>query len=137
MPIEWTYIVVVAICWGAYPLVARASGYGGPVGTLVLALAGLLPVVIAVLSQMSGGRPSLAAGQKLGGAGILMGMGLVAFNLVVNSKLNASVSIPLVNAGALVVSTLGALYFFGEPLSGRKALAVGLLLLGIVTMPAS
>jgi multidrug transporter EmrE-like cation transporter len=137
MQLEWAYIIVVSICWGGYPLIARASGHGGPVGALVLTLAGLVPISLAALSQVSHERASLAAIQRLGSAGVLMGIGLIAFNLVVNSRLNASVSIPLVNAAALIVSTLGALYFFNEPLSARKVLAVGLLLAGIATMPAS
>ena len=40
MTLEIVCIALVAACWGGYPLLARASGYGGPLGTLVLALAG-------------------------------------------------------------------------------------------------
>ena len=53
MQLEWTCIALVAICWGGYPLIARAAGYGGPVGTLVLFISGLLPVLLAALSQVS------------------------------------------------------------------------------------
>lgn len=137
MQFEWACIVVVAVCWGGYPLIARTSGHGSPLGTLVLFMAGLLPIALAALSRMSDPVPSLSAVVRLSVAGVIMGTGLVAFNLVVNSKLNASVSLPVINAASLIVSALGALYFFDEPVSARKVLSLSLLLAGIVAMPVS
>ena len=137
MRFEWSCIALVAICWGGYPLIARAAGFGGPVGTLVLFVSGLLPVSLAALSQVSAARPSAGAVGKLGIAGVIMGVGMVAFNLVANSKLEASVSLPIVDTAMLLVSTVGAIYLFQEPLSTRKAVALCLLVAGIVIMPSS
>ena len=67
----------------------------------------------------------------------MMGVGLVAFNLLANSKLEASVSLPIVGTAMLLVSTVGAIYVFQEPLTARKAIALCLLVAGIAIMPSS
>jgi drug/metabolite transporter (DMT)-like permease len=137
MTLEIVCIALVAVCWGGYPLVARASGYGGPLGTLVLSLAGLLPITLAVLWQRGAERPTPDAIVKLGIAGLLMGIGLIAFNRLVNSKLDASISIPIVDTAMLIVTTLGAIWFFQEAVTARKLLGLALLLAGIgVLRPA-
>jgi drug/metabolite transporter (DMT)-like permease len=131
MTLELVCILLVAVCWGGYPLVARASGYGGPLGTLVLALAGLLPIALTLLWQRGAEPPSLAAVVKLAIAGVLMGIGLLAFNRLANSRLEASISIPIVDTAMLIVTTLGAIWFFQEALTARKLVGIALLLAGI------
>jgi len=134
MTLEIVCIALVAACWGGYPLVARASGYGGPLGTLVLALAGLLPITLAVLWQGGVERPSAAAIGKLAVAGLLMGGGLLAFNKLANSRLDASISIPIVDTAMLIVTTLGAIYFFQEAVTARKLAGLALLVAGILAL---
>jgi multidrug transporter EmrE-like cation transporter len=66
-----------------------------------------------------------------------MGIGLIAFNLLANAKMDASTSIPIVDAAMLVVTASGAIYFFGEPISTQKVLGVALLLAGIALLRPS
>jgi drug/metabolite transporter (DMT)-like permease len=134
MTLELVCIALVAVCWGGYPLVARASGYGGPLGTLVLALAGLLPITLAVLWQRGAERPSSAAILELAIAGLLMGIGLLAFNRLANSRLDASISIPIVDTAMLIVTTLGAIWFFQEAVTARKLIGLALMLAGIAVL---
>ncbi len=137
MTLEIVCIALVAACWGGYPLVARSSGYGGALGTLALSLAALLPITLAVLWQGDVERPSPAALVKLGIAGLLMGAGLLAFNRLANSRLDASISIPIVDTAMLIVTTLGAIWFFQEAVTARKLVGLALLMAGIgVLRPA-
>ena len=39
MTVDVACIAIVALLWGAYPLVARSSAQGGALGTLILSLA--------------------------------------------------------------------------------------------------
>ena len=130
-------IVVVAAMWGGWPLVARASGYGGPLGSMLLTFAGLVPIALATVVQGATGLPPGSTLIKLAIAGAMMGTGLVAFNIVVNGSLDASVSIPIVDAAALIVSTAGAVYFFGEAFSFQKLVGISLLVAGIVVLRPS
>jgi len=134
MTLEIVCIALVAACWGGYPLVARASGYGGPLGALVLSLAGLLPILLAILWQGGVERPSQDALVKLGIAGILMGSGLLAFNRLANSRLDASISIPIVDTAMLIVTALGAIFFFQEAVTARKLVGLALLAAGIAVL---
>jgi drug/metabolite transporter (DMT)-like permease len=132
---EFLLIGVVALCWGGYPLLARASGYGGPYGALVLNLAALAPIALALaLWPGASERPALEAVAKLAVAGALMGCGIVAFNALVNSPLEASVSIPIVDTAMLVVTVACAVVFFQEPLTARKLLGLLLLVAGIAVL---
>jgi drug/metabolite transporter (DMT)-like permease len=134
MAIELVCILLVAVCWGGYPLIARASGYGGPLGTLVLAFAGLLPIALTVLWQRGAEGPSREAVLELAIAGVLMGIGLLAFNRLANSRMDASISIPIVDTAMLIVTTLGAIWFFQEAVTARKLAGLALLLAGIAVL---
>jgi drug/metabolite transporter (DMT)-like permease len=135
MLFDYGCIAVVALAWGSWPLFARSSGLGGPLGSLLLMIFGIAP--LAVLLQRDFAPPPAAALGKLAIAGGLMGIGLIAFNLLANAKMDASTSIPIVDAAMLVVTASGAIYFFGEPLSTQKVLGVVLLLAGIALLRPS
>jgi drug/metabolite transporter (DMT)-like permease len=135
MRIELICMVIVALAWGGYPLIARSSGVAGPIGALFLTLSALLPIVGVVLWQGTAVRPSSVELTKLVAAGVLMGIGTVAFNFVANSRqLEASVSIPIVDTAMLVVSVLAAIVFFAEPVTARKIVGVALLIAGIAVL---
>jgi drug/metabolite transporter (DMT)-like permease len=137
MLFDYGCIAVVALAWGSLPLFARSSGLGGPLGSLLLMIFGIAPIALAVLLQRDFAPPPAAALGKLAIAGGLMGIGLIAFNLLANAKMDASTSIPIVDAAMLVVTASGAIYFFGEPLSTQKVLGVVLLLAGIALLRPS
>ena len=65
MSFEYLCIALVAIFWGGWPLVARSAGYGGPLGSLVLSVAGLIPITLATLWHGTQTRPPAGALWKL------------------------------------------------------------------------
>lgn len=134
MTTEWVLVGAVAVLWGVYPLVARSSHYGGPLGALSLILAGLAVIGTASLVRGLADRPSPEQFARLLAAGTLMGFGLLAFNRVVNGPLAASVSIPIAYVAMLIISRLGAYFWFHEPFNGQQLVALGLMLAGILLM---
>ena len=126
---------MVALTWGGYPLIVRASGVGGPTGAFVLTICALLPIVIAATVGNAWIKPNSSELVRLIAAGILMGVGTAAFNYIVNSRhLDASISIPIIDTSMLVVSVIGAILFFAEPITLKKILGVALLVAGIVVL---
>ena len=135
MRTELICMAVVALAWGGYPLIARSSGVGGALGALILTLCALVPSAALVMWQGVVTRPSSVELAKLIVAGLIMGVGTTAFIYVVNSRqLDASVSIPIIDTAMLLVSVIGAVLFFAEPMSTRKIVGIGLLIAGIVVL---
>jgi drug/metabolite transporter (DMT)-like permease len=135
MRTELICMVIVAFAWGGYPLIARSSGIGGPLGALILTLSALVPSSVMVLWQGAAIRPSPVELNKLVIAGLIMGIGTTAFNFVVNSRqLDASISIPIIDTAMLLVSVVGAVLFFAEPMTARKVIGVVLLIAGIAVL---
>jgi len=132
MVAEWTSMVVVVLAWGIYPLVIRSTGVSGPVGALVLTASALVPIGVALFIQGGLTRPSTADLWRLVWGGLIMGVGTTAFNFLINSrKVEASVSIPIVDTGMLLVTALGAVWFYSEPVTLRKVVGIALLVIGI------
>jgi drug/metabolite transporter (DMT)-like permease len=135
MRTELICMAIVALSWGCYPLVARSSGVGGPIGALLLTLSALIPIVGLVLWQGAIVRPSTIELSKLVVAGVLMGIGTAAFNYVANSPLlDASISIPIIDTAMLLVTVVAAIVFFAEPVTAKKIVGIGLLIAGIVVL---
>lgn len=135
MRYEYICIAVVALMWGGYPLVARSSGVGGPLGALILTLTALVPIGALTMWQGGAVKPDSGALIKLSLAGFMMGIGLVAFNAVANSRnMDASVSIPIIDTTMLIVTVIGAMIFFAEPVTMRKLIGVALLVTGILVL---
>jgi drug/metabolite transporter (DMT)-like permease len=138
MAAELISMVLVALAWGIYPLVVRATGVSGPLGALILTVSALLPIGIALGVQGDVTRPSNTDSMRLVLSGVIMGVGTTAFNFLVNSrKLEASVAIPVVDTGMLLVTTLGAIWFYSEPVTLRKVIGISLLVAGIVALRPS
>ncbi|HEY4369841.1 MAG TPA: EamA family transporter [Steroidobacteraceae bacterium] len=135
MKFEYLCVAVVAVFWGGYPLVARSAGIGAPIGALVMTFSGLVTIAAATAWQGVAVRPSLSEFVKLGVAGIMMGIGLLAFNAVANSRrFDASVSIPIMDTTMLLATVMAAIVFFGEPITVKKVAGIGLLLAGILVL---
>lgn len=129
---EWISMAVVVFAWGIYPLVIRPTGVSGPLGALILTVSALLPIGVALGVQGGVSRPSTPDLVRLALGGVIMGVGTTAFNFLVNSrKVDASVAIPVVDTGMLLVTTLGAIWFYSEPISVRKVVGIALLVVGI------
>jgi drug/metabolite transporter (DMT)-like permease len=135
MKIELVCIAVVSLAWGGYPLISRSTAVPGPLGALLLTLFGLLPIATATWLDAATRAPALRDVGRLALAGLLMGCGTTAFNTLATSRrLDASVSLPIVDTTMLLVSVLGAVMFFAEPLTARKLAGIGLLVAGIAML---
>jgi drug/metabolite transporter (DMT)-like permease len=134
MRTEYFWIAVTALLWGSYPLVSRAAGFAGSRATLILMLAGFLPIAGLALLEPESGWPARGALVKLVVAGLMMGVGLIAFIKVATGRLEASVSIPVTDVAMLLVSAVGAMLAFGEPMTLRKSGGILLLVVGIALL---
>jgi drug/metabolite transporter (DMT)-like permease len=135
MKAEYALILIVALFWGGYPLIARGANLGGPLGALILSAVSL--TTIAAATWWTGGFawPTTAAAIRLVIAGTMMGIGLLAFNAVaVSRQIEASISIPVMDTGMLIVSVLAAVLFFAEPITVKKAIGLALLVAGIAVL---
>ena len=135
MTSEWLWIGVVAVFWGGYPLVTRACGYEGPWMTALVAVVAVVPAIAYGVWQ--GGdyaRPSPGQLGALGLAGLMQGLGLIAFLRVASGSLEASIAIPISDVAMLVVTAVGALIFFQEAVTLQKLFGLGLLVTGIALL---
>lgn len=133
-------IAIAAITWGCYPMIARSAGAGAgqAFGTFIMMSTGWVVIAAAAWWQGIEVRPSPQGVIRLGLAGVLMGAGLIAFNAVANSRrMDASVSIPIMDTSMLLVTVVIAILFFGEPFTVRKGIGLALLLAGIATLHQS
>jgi drug/metabolite transporter (DMT)-like permease len=131
---EFTWILVTAFLWGGYPLVSRTAGFQGPRAALILTMVGLLPISLMAFLDTQAGWPTRAGLGKLAAAGLMMGGGLVAFVRVAAGPLEASVALPIVDVAMLLVSAIGAMLMFAEPLTWQKGVGIALLLGGIALL---
>jgi drug/metabolite transporter (DMT)-like permease len=132
---EWIFIAVVAVFWGGYPLVTRACGYEGPWATLLVAVTAVVPVIAYVLLQsVEYTRPSPGQLGALGVAGLMQGLGLIAFLRVAGGSVEASIAIPISDVAMLIVTAVGALIFFQEAVTVQKLAGLGLLVTGIALL---
>ena len=134
MSTEAICIALVAIFWGAYPLVARLSSFGGPLGSLVVAAFALAPIGVAVIAGRDFARPTSAELWPLAISGLMQGVGLLAFVRVATGRLEASTAVPISDVGMMIVTTVGAIYFFQEAVTLQKAAGLALLVAGIVLL---
>jgi drug/metabolite transporter (DMT)-like permease len=135
MRFEYICIALVALFWGGYPLVTRSTGVTGPIVSLVMTLSAAAAIAAATAWQGVPIRPSASEIGKLLIAGAMMGVGLLAFNAVANSRhLDASVSIPIMDTLMLLATFIGAIVFFAEPVTAKKLLGVTLLIAGIALL---
>jgi len=130
-------IAAAIAMWGGWPLVARAAGEQGLTGALLLSVFSLL-VVLAGSAVTPVTLPATPALATLAVAGVMMGLGLVAFNAATTSPLvEVSTVVPIIDTGMLLVSVVGGILFFDESVTVRKMVAVAFLVTGIVLLGPS
>ena len=115
-------------------MLTRASGYSGAPGALLLTLVALIPITIGAFWRGRPESPSAPALTYLVTAGLLQGVGLIAFLRVTGGRLEASVSMPIVDTSMLLVTTVGAIAFFRESVTLQKLLGIALLVIGIALL---
>ncbi|HTO55629.1 MAG TPA: EamA family transporter [Myxococcota bacterium] len=129
--VEWICIALVAVFWGGYPLVARLSNFGGSLGSFFLVVVSVVPIALATFWDGSWTLPERTQLWPMLIAGVMQGIGLLAFLRLATGKLEASVAIPISDVSMLIVTTIGAIYFFEESLGTQKLAGLALLFLGI------
>jgi drug/metabolite transporter (DMT)-like permease len=129
--VEWICIALVAVFWGGYPLVARLSNFGGALGSFFLVGVSVVPIALATFWDGNWTLPERTQLWPMLIAGLMQGIGLLAFLRLATGKLEASVAIPISDVSMLIVTTIGALYFFQESLGAQKLAGLALLFLGI------
>jgi drug/metabolite transporter (DMT)-like permease len=121
---QFALVCGAALCWGAAPLIGRVSGIGGlpmaigvSIGTLLATLPLLLRPGTATVLWSKGGAIATTSG-------VVNGIGLVAFYLLVagamDGKWEISRSLPMVYAAVPIVLAIGAVMFFGESMTTAK-----------------
>jgi drug/metabolite transporter (DMT)-like permease len=128
---EVVCILLVAVFWGGYPLVARLSSFGGPLGSFLLAAVSLVPIGGAIFVWGDTRPPTRTQLWPLLAAGLMQGVGLLAFVRLATGKLEASVAIPVSDVAMLIVTTVGAIAFFQEAVTPQKLAGFAFLLVGI------
>ena len=125
-------IALVAFFWGGWPLVARAAGESDPYQPLVLCVAAVIPIATYTALTASTSFPTGLKLLTLVAAGLMMGLGLIAFGIVAGSPLiDTAISIPIINTSMLLVTVIGAIIFFREDINPQKVAGITILVIGI------
>lgn len=142
------FALLAGVCWGAGEIGTKAALNSRQVGpmaaTLVRALVTILPVTIAYLAatRLAHSEPAdwaRAASLKtwlylIVGSGLLAGFGGVFFFYTGLRHADISVLRPIAFGVAPLTAVLLGWWFLGESMSPRKALAVLLIVAGIVLL---
>ncbi len=121
-------VLITALGFGLWPLVARFAALS-PIATALFASAGSFVVIVAGMRL-----PMFTYGQTSGGAvliclvgGILNGIGFLAYSYIIsNREWNLSLYIPVVVVLMSVITVIGGMVLFHEPVTAQKV--VGILL---------
>lgn len=136
MPTVIVCIATVALCWGGWPLVMRSAGVNNVLATLLLSVAAVFPVAVkTAVSYRDTMMPSTRTVLIILAAGTMMGIGLLAFNYVINTRaVDISKSVPATDASILLVTTAGGIVFFSEGVTPQKLFGFLFLLAGIILL---
>lgn len=141
------FAVLAGLCWGIGELFTRSvlhSGKVGPVTAIAVRSAVALPVLLGVWWYVAAVRKAEPAGwlksepivatKLMLGSGLLAGAGGMLFFYLALGAGEISRVKPIAFTLAPATAVLLAAVFLGEPLSGRKVLAVSLVLAGVVLL---
>lgn len=124
-------ISVAGFCWGFWPLLMRSANVVGPGASFVISASALIPVAITWAMRQEA-APNGVPLLKLVIAGLIMGIGMVAFNFAGTSRLAGIGTVTsIVQALTIVVVVIGGAGLFGEGLSVSKVIGTLLLLAGV------
>lgn len=130
-------MVATGLLWGGWPLLTRAAGDTTPGTLLVIGITAAVPPIINFFLR-GGELPTAGGSVLLAAAGLMMGVGLITFNVVLTSPLMPmSVSLPIMDTLLLLVGAAGAIYFFQESLTPSKLFFIGVLVVGIIGLQRS
>ncbi|MDP2629397.1 MAG: EamA family transporter [Candidatus Harrisonbacteria bacterium] len=126
--------VAVFLLWGGWPLIMRSAGASNSLTNFLLSgIATLILGLIALGTKVP--SPSPPNFWRIGIAGVMMGLGFVAFNyLATHPKIPVSTALPIINSAILLVAVLGGVWFFSEGLTLKKILGIALLLIAVTLL---
>ncbi|MEY3142000.1 MAG: hypothetical protein RLY21_493 [Planctomycetota bacterium] len=143
------FAIAAGLCWGIGEVCTRSALHGGrigPVGAITVRSLIAIPFLILVFWLMTRGvaglrvEPALADADRATWMKLVLGSGLVAgamamiFFYVALSLGEVSVVKPIAFSIAPAVGVLLGWLVLGESMDARKALAVGLILAGVVIL---
>jgi uncharacterized membrane protein len=143
------FAIAAGLCWGIGEVCTRSALHGGrigPIGAITVRSLVAIPFLILVFWLMTRGvaglrvEPALAEADRATWLKLVLGSGLVAgamamiFFYVALSLGEVSVVKPIAFSIAPAVGVLLGWLVLGESMDARKALAVGLILAGVVIL---
>ena len=142
-------IILVAFLYAGYNVLVRVSGGVVPasasstiLATITLQMVALSASVIFLAWQVAQGGHSFRLGANAylwaGAAGLCIGAAEIAyfylFGGIVVPRPNASVAIPAIVSGTIVISALIAVFVLGERMTAQNLLGVALVIAGIALL---
>lgn len=128
-------IFITAICWGGWPLLTRLSGVDGAVyAPIITTIAITFPFCyFFVYAQANTVAPvTIQSLAYLIPAGLIMGLGVITFSMVLQSTtLDISSSIPIINSAVLIITLIGGAILFNDSISLQKICGIVAILIGI------
>lgn len=122
-------MLLVMVMWGGWPLLTRDTA-SNAFDTLTMGVVAILPVLF--FAAIQGELAFTGRHVRFSGAGIMMGVGLVAYIMVMsNPHTKLSFAVPTINVGMLIVTLVGANWFLGEKLTLREYVGIATMLTGI------
>lgn len=143
------FAIAAGLCWGIGEVCTRSALHGGrigPIGAITVRSLVAIPLLVVVFWLMTRGvaglrvEPALADADRATWLKLVLGSGLVAgalamiFFYVALSLGEVSVVKPIAFSIAPAVGVLLGWLVLGESMDARKALAVGLIILGVVIL---
>ena len=143
------FAIAAGLCWGIGEVCTRSALHGGrigPIGAITVRSLVAIPFLILVFWLMTRGvaglrvEPALAEADRATWLKLVLGSGLVAgamamiFFYIALSLGEVSVVKPIAFSIAPAVGVLLGWLVLGESMDARKALAVGLILAGVVIL---
>ena len=126
------YVLLSAVCFAGWNLLARKAGVNQYWLTLVVCIATLLVVMLQSVPKVINMEISRQALLILLIAGTINGLGFIFYGQALDSgAVNLSVLLPILFGVMVLFSYFGGVWFFNEPTNSTKMIGVGFTIFGI------
>lgn len=126
------YIVLAAICYSGWNLVARKAGVNQYVLILAVCITTLLPILLYAGPKAMQSSVSTQAMCILIIAGIINGFGFIFYGQALGNQMtDLSVLLPILFGVMVLFSFFGGVWFFNDPMNTSKLFGVMLIVMGI------
>ncbi len=126
--------LISAIGFGGWPLLSRASGANQLwINTILMVVSLAVALCFAHFSGVNVGEGLISKKgfALLCFAGLINGIGLVAFGTILTNPMEISTWVPVTNVFITLVSVLGGVLLFSESFPPQKMIGVALALCGV------